>query len=227
MVDTARALAFLSGSRSKLLREAARWLVERDDAVDLLFILSRDTAETLGPFDTFRYAALLGLLPAAPVRELGLDVLAEPLSDADRLPPVQHALALAWAKRGLPDEESPYAAIVLEALRTRKAGRDVGAHPLLLASAELALLPLVPDAMDEQGGEVCARLARLLDEEDAPGLATTAYEALFLAGRHGALHDAALARMTEGQRDDGGLSAQVEHPVYRGLTTLRAVCLLR
>src|SRR5690606_22545258 len=133
------------------LREAARWLVERDDPVDLLFILSRDTADAMGPFDTFRYASLLGMLPAAPVRELALDVLAEPLSDEDPLPPVHHAFALAWAKRGLPDEDAPHAAAVLGALRARK---PAGAHAALLASAELVLLPFT----NEDAGEVCARL---------------------------------------------------------------------
>lgn len=220
MVDVERALSFLSQSRSRLLREAARWLAERDDPVDLLFILSRDTAEALGPFDTFRHAALLGLVAAPAVRELGLDVLAEPLSDEDKLPPVHHALALAWAKRALPEEEAPHAADVLGALRARK---DPSAHPALLCSAELALLPLV----GEDPSETLATLARLLDEEDAPRVATTAYEALVLADAKGALVEMALARMSEGQREDGGLSAQLEHPVYRGLTTLRAVCLLR
>lgn len=220
MIDTEAALSFLSKSRSKLLREAARWLVERDDPVDLLFVLSRDTAEAMGPFDTFRYAALLGLLPANPVRELALDVLAEPLTDKDQLPPLHHALALGWAKRGLPEEDAPHAASVLHGLLTRRSG---GAHEALLASAELALLPLV----EEEQGDVLARLASVLDAEDAPQVATTVYEALFLAGAKGALTEAALAKMAEGQRDDGGLSAQVEHPVYRGLTTLRGVCLLR
>lgn len=218
--DEGRALSFLAKSRSRLLREAARWLTERDDPVDLLFILSRDTADALGPFDTFRYAALLGLTPAPPVRELGLDVLAEPLSDGDRLPPVHHALALAWAKRALPSEDAPYASSVLKALRARK---DPNAHPALLASAELALLPLV----GEDPSETLGTLARLLDAEDAPAVATTAYEALVLSAAKGALVEAALARMSEGQREDGGLSAQLEHPVVRGLATLRAVCLLR
>lgn len=218
MVDVERALAFLAKSRSRLLREAARWLTERDDPVDLLFVLSRDTAFALGPFDTFRYAALLGLVPAAAVRELGLDVLAEPLTEGDRLPPVHHALALAWAKRSLPDEDAPYAASVLEALRARK---DPNAHPLLLCSAALALTPLT----DGDTSETLATLARYLDAEDARTLATTAYEALLLARAKGALVEAALARMTEGQREDGGLSAPLEHPVVRGLTTLRAVCL--
>lgn len=218
MVDVERALAFLARSRSRLLREAARWLVERDDPVDLLFILSRDTADALGPFDTFRYAALLGLVRAPAVRELGLDVLAEPPGD-DKLPPVHRALALAWAKRSLPDEDAPYASSVLEAVRARK---DPSAHPALLCSAELALLPLT----GADPSEALATLARLLDGEDAPQVATTAYEALVLSGGKGALLEAARARMSEGQRDDGGLSAQLEHPVYRGLTTLRAVCLL-
>lgn len=219
-LDTSRALAFLEKSRSRLLREAARWLRERDDPVDLLFILSRDTAEALGPFDTFRYAALLGLTPAPAVRELGLDVLAEPLTEGDRLPPVHHALALAWAKRSLPDEDAPYASSVLEALRARK---DPNAHPALLCSAELALLPLT----GEDPSETLGTLARLLDAEDAPTVATTAYEALVLSAAKGALVEAALARMSEGQREDGGLSAQLEHPVVRGLATLRAVCVLR
>jgi hypothetical protein len=219
VIDLEAARAFLAKSRSGLLREAVRWLYERDDPVDLLFILSRDTADAMGPWDTFRYAALLGLTTAGPVRELGLDVLAEPLDEGDRLPPLHHALALAWAKRRFPDAAAPHAAAVLAALRDRPAS---SAPPALLLAAELALLPLV----HEPTAETSARLLGLVAADDGPGVATTALEALVLAGAGEEARAKASQRMADGQQDDGGLAAPVQNVIVRGLTTLRALCLL-
>lgn len=219
MLDVEAARAFLGRSRSRLLREGARWLAEREDPVDLLFLLSRDTADAMGPWDTFRYAALLGLTPAGPVRELGLDVLAEPPAEDDRLPPLHHALALAWAKRSFPAEDAPFAGAVLAALRGRPAA---GAPRALLLAAELALAPLT----NEPTGGLVAALEALLEREDGATTATTTLEAFVLAGASAGARERAIERLAQGQQEDGGLSAPVDNAIVRGLTTLRALCLL-
>jgi hypothetical protein len=219
VIDTDRAIAFLAKSRSKLLAESARWLVEYDDPVDLLFILSRDTADAMGPYETFRYAALLGLIPAGPVRELGLDVLAEPLSDEDKTPPVAHAFALAHARRAFPEEDAPYAAHVLDALEERK---PAGMHAGHIAAAKLAVAAVA----GEEPAPYADALRAALDDDDAVAWSATAYEAAALSEASDALTARALERVSEGQQADGGLTALLSHDVFRGLATLRVVCLL-
>jgi hypothetical protein len=216
VVDYDRALAFLQRSRSGLVRTAAEWLVEYDDPVELLFVLSRDTADAMGPYETFRYASLLGLTRARAVHELGLDVLAEPLDDAPT-PPVPHAFALAHARRAFPDEEAPYAGEVFDALKAREAR---GFHEGLVAAARVAAAWAA--GLDAEGEARAVEV--LLEAEDGVQVAATAFEALHLAGLD---TSSALARVTEGQQDDGGLTALSRNDVIRGLTTLRVMCLLR
>lgn len=216
-MDESRAREFLRHSRSRFVREGLRWLEQRDDPVDLLFLLSRDLAEALGPYDTFRHAALLGLAPVPAVRELGFDVMAEPLTTEDG-PPLHHALALGWAHAIWPEEEAPHAAQVLEQLQR---GPVHGVHPALLLSSELALSSLLRVSPASRRAQVAAAL----DAEDAPAFAATLLEAICLAGLDDDLRLRCLERVAAGQLEDGGLQALVAHPVVRAMTTLRVLCL--
>lgn len=220
MVDREAALDFLRRSRSRLVRTAADWIVSYDDPVDLLFVLSRDTADALGPWETFRYASLLGLLPATAVRELGLDVLVEPVPEGDPRPPVEQAMALGHAVRAFPDEDAPFVADVRAALDARG---PQGFHEAVLDGARLVVTAL----LGESTADLEARVQDHLAGPDGPNVAATLLEAAALAGLEGELTDAALVRVSEGQQPDGAVRALSEHDIIRGLTTLRVLCLLQ
>lgn len=136
-MDLELALRFLDASHSRLIALARAWMDTREEPIDLLFVLSREVGQALGPWETFRLCALLGLTPAHAVRELGLDVLAEPVSaSAGRLPPVAEAFAVAHARATWPQEEAPYATHICDALCAAESG---AADSYAIAAAAMAV----------------------------------------------------------------------------------------
>ena len=227
MIDQLAAHRFLAASRSRFVRIALEWLTTWEDPVDVLFALSGDVGQAFGPWDTFRYCALLGLAPAKAVRELGLDVLAEPV-EAPRFAPVSEAFALAHARATWPEEAAPWAASTLAALRERPCGT---AHPAALAAAALALVSVDPsspeDEVDAAGHALEVACGR--DPEEASSAAAEVLEGAALAGRRlpAAAADAVARLARAAQRDDGGLAAASEARLLRELATLRALGALR
>lgn len=225
MIDTGAALAFLAQSRSPFLRLAGEWLDRFDDPGELLVVLSGDVGQHLGPWDTFRHCALLGLFHSAAVRALGLDVLSEPLDAGGHPPPIAPALALAWARDRWPEEPAPHAARYLQALGERADGQIPDA---LVAAAELALAHPAGAAPDD--GVFHAALARCgaaLEGETAAALAVPIWEAAVLAGSPQGLDALAARAAAAGQEADGGLRGLDPHPILRGFVTLRAVGLVK
>ncbi len=208
-LDKERALAFLDRSRSAFLREAATWLRTFDDNADVLMLLSGDVGQQFGPWETFRFCALLGLGSSGAVQELALDVLAEPPSP--RGVPLAAAFAVAHAKELTVDADAPYWDAFVERLREAASNDDSAAFGI--ACARLAL----------QDAEARLDPNEILLPAFAP-LSTLALEAALGRG-HDDVAAAALNALATGQDDEGAAAAEARHPVLRGLVTLRALAL--
>jgi hypothetical protein len=216
--DAEAAAKFVEGARSRFCKLAVEWLVTWDDPVDVLFMLSGETGQAFGPWETYRFCALLGLTPADPVKELGLDVLVEPLNAMDKTPPLAHAGALAQAIATL-GGEAPYAEAVLDALE----GREMpGVPPVMMAAATLGLASQIGDP---RAGAAAALVAAELREERTPW-AVPCLEAAMLAGDE-ALIEAGRAALVRAQEADGSVFCDHTHPTLKALVTLRALCFFK
>ena len=222
MMDEAAAVRFLSASRSRFVLTALDWLTTGEDPVDVLFLLSREVGQALGPWDTYRLCALLGLGRSPSVRELGLDVLAEPVS-RPRFAPVSEAFALAHARVALPEEEAPWAGKVRAALLESPAG---AAPPAAIAAAAWALAGQDPTIEDGTLQAAAEASAQALQGPFGPRAAAEGLEALLLVGARAPISavEAVGKIAAASQQADGGLSAPSDAPRLRELATLRALC---
>lgn len=224
--DADAANRFLAQSRSPFLRDAAAWLTDFEDPVDVLFRLSREVGQAIGPWETFRFCALLGLTPAASVRELGEDVLAEPLDERSPEPPIAPAMALAHARAAYPELEAPYARRALTLVHEKR--HAPGSNLALVASAQLALSYSEGACPDRtRFSDSMFACASVLKADGAAAVAGPILEAAVLSEDMSGLIDAAWAAIAAGQQDDGGVTALSEHMLVRGFATARVLALFK
>jgi|GEM_PF-2333676 len=216
------ALSFLSSSRSRFLQHAADWLDDFNDPVDVLFMLSQQTGQALGPWETARFCALLGLTPSAPVQEHLQDVLVEPV-DGETSPPVAAAMALAHAKDVFVDADTPYAQDLVVAL---DAGRDKPNVAPCVVDAALLALCHARGALPHDDIEAAALRSLPGYLQQHPAYATTVLEAAVLANAVD-LQAAALDVLGQEQTDAGAICGEERHPIRQGFITLRAVALVK
>lgn len=215
-LDVERALSFLRTSRSSFVRAAAGWLSDFADPVDVLLMLSGDVGQRLGPWETFRFCAVLGLEPTPQVRELGLDVLAEPMEEDD-VPPIAQGVAIAWASSLWPAEAAPFAVSTREALTARR--DHPRGHPALVAGALLGLA--APSGAAPEAAAFALARGALVDAASTE-VAGPVLEAAHLCGDPAVLTQA-LELVERSQQPDGGLLALGGHDALRGFSTLRAL----
>jgi hypothetical protein len=229
MARLSAALDFLDSTGSPFFMATAQWLRDLNDPSEVLIALSREVGDAIGPWETFRYCALLGLGESPAVRELGLDVLDEELDPSDPTPPLAQALAIAHAKLAYPQEDAPHAEAVLLALGQRQ-GDDGEIPPFLIGAAMVALSgpggAARDDALFAQAQATCIAA---LEGEAAPVACPTILEACLLGGVGPKEKLSRLARETLGraQQADGGFVALADNKLVRGFVTARAVALLR
>ena len=222
-LDVERALTFVRQTPSRFLSLAADWLTRFDDPVDLLFALCGPAGQALGPWETFRFCALLGLHPAKAVRELALDVLAEPLDATRPAPPIAPAIAIAHA--AALDLDAP--AAFAEVARDRLA-RPRDAHlapPGAVACAQLMLTHAQGPAPD--AGCYTKSRAMILDalDDGESALSALAFEAALLSDDQ-PLATRAQTHLASAQQPDGGLLAWQRKRVLRAYATLRVLALI-
>lgn len=170
-MDLNSALRFLDSSASRLIALARSWMDTREEPIDLLFVLSREVGQALGPWETFRLCALLGLTPAHAVRELGLDVLAEPVTaTCPHLPPVSEAFAVAQARAAWPTEAAPYADPIFQRLCADEATAE-GSYAIAAGALVAALAVCGISDCDEPASPF--RVPVLLWQPDDPRVAQT------------------------------------------------------
>lgn len=211
----ARALEFMSESRSAFVQAGATWLDGFVDPGPVLYALAGPVSETLGPWETFRHACLLGLHPSRSVVSLADDILTEPLEGA---PPTAAARALAHAYERF-SERSDKDDVDQEAHRALAAAAappkaDASAESIAAATAAFALGVHVQTA----AGSLCAAV---LDGPPGHAAAVAVAEAALLTGDR-AVCERAIGVAFAGQQDDGGLDCGHRHALLRGLYTLRA-----
>lgn len=226
MVQLSSALSFLETCRSDFVAAGASWLRDRQDPGEVLIVASGPLSSTLGPWETYRMLAALGLDGAGSVRELALDVLAEPYEGSMR-PPVAQALAIAWAHRAHPAEEAVGAEAVLAAL---KSADDPAVPAPLLDAALLALTgPRGPCDDDAVYARAMGGCSRALETERAPIWAIAVLEACLTGGPDSAhtLSKTARRTLADAQEEDGGFPSLTRHHIVRGMVSLRAVALLQ
>ncbi len=197
------------------VQSAAAWLTTFDDPAPVLLNLAGPVSQTLGPWETFRHACLLGLYHASSVKALAEDVVAEPLG-ADT-PPVAAARALAHARDrfALPLDGSRHRPLCARLSTISCPG------PAEDAARQAAVWSLSA-ALGETDDDARAAAEALLTAPDAPTFALAVAEAGVLTGA-----DArpALEVVWAGQQPDGGLSCGAGHELVRGLYTLRTLAL--
>jgi hypothetical protein len=228
MINENAAHTFLQQSRSPFLRQAGHWVMHWDDPSDILLALAGDVGQRLGPFETFRTCALLGLARAASVQELGLDVLVEPpqRSTVDG-PPAAHAIALGHAHDLWPKKRGPYAEKIRDALvphvaSTNRMHSGNSCAALLALTGEGGISPCPP--AHQLAREKCLALL----QSDLTGtLACMVWEISFLNQSTKGLRSLALNLLQERQHEDGGLLPPSEHILSRGFMTLRALALVK
>lgn len=210
-LDRAAAIAFLNASRSRFVREASQWLQTFDDSADVLFSLSGDVGQKFGPWETFRFCALLGLSGSAAVQELARDVLSE-TPPSMRAPPIAATFAWVHASEIIADDDAHENRPLFERALARA---EVSSEDVAFAR-DCAFFALGNAANRPADASVTSK-------EFAP-LATLALEAAL--GRDDApLAEAALASLGAHQAADGSVACEAKHPALRAMTTLRAVAL--
>lgn len=209
--DRAAALSFLDASRSRFVREASQWLQTFDDSADVLFSLSGDVGQKMGPWETFRFCALLGLSASSAVQELARDVLSE-TPPSMRAPPIAATFAWVHACEIIGDDEAEENRPLFE---RALANAEVASEDVAFARdcAFFALGNIANRPSDD-----VVKSAAL-----AP-FASLALEAA-LGRKDSALADAALASLGAHQAADGAVASEAKHPVLQAMTTLRAVAL--
>ena len=244
-MDLSLALRFLDSSSSRMIGLARSWMETREEPIDLLFVLSREVGQALGPWETFRLCALLGLTPAHAVRELGLDVLHEPVvSSRQHLPPVAEAFAIAHARATWPQEPSPYAAFVCDCLCEAD---EESTNSYAIAAAAMASALASTTASEQAGNQAPFQVPVLGWQPDAPAIAR-ALSLLRARLQEGPLEkgvpelaeifrlcpdaisadlqDAFRHAISLAQQDDGGFGGAKASRRFRELTTLRVVLAL-
>ena len=217
-LELEHAFSFLAESRSGFVRAAADWLQYFDDPIDLLFALTGRTGQALGPWETFRFCALLGLTPHTAVAELAQDVLSEPLSLRFDAAPIAQAFAVAHAADCYPALNTHTAGALVDVL-TRHLIEKTPETPFI-AAALVAIAKVTGDTHAQAIG----RCSALLADEQNLGIAPAMLEAAVLAGEHN-LCALALDALAREQREDGGAASLYEHQILRGYVTLRAIAL--
>ena len=213
--DRARAHALLDRSRFKFIRDVSAWLKTFDDSVDVLFALSGDVGQKFGPWETYRWCAVLGAATSSAVISLGHDVLSE-TPPASSAPPISSAFAVAHAHELLApagaEREQP--SLFLAAL-----ARATTSPPQEALAVQCARLALGDDA-------VVISPAVVVSEQMA-SLATLVLEAALGRGPAAEpLASAAIASLGQFQTEEGGAAAGATHAFLRELTTVRALALL-
>jgi hypothetical protein len=221
------ALKFLEESHSSFFQVTADWLRTLQDPSDVVLALSREVGEAIGPWETFRFCALLGLAESPAVKDLGLDVLEEGLDPDDSSPPLAQAFAIAHAHLAYPAEAAPHAPAVLSAL---SGDAPEGVPGFLLAAAQVALTGpsgiCRDDAYFARAQAVCMGA---LEGEEAGVASPSILEACLLGGVGPKERLSRLAREALGaaQQPDGGFVALAKNRLVRAFVTARAVALLR
>ena len=244
-MDLPLALQFLDASSSRMIGLARSWMETREEPIDLLFVLSREVGQALGPWETFRLCALLGLTPAHAVHELGLDVLSEPVAASPRqLPPVAEAFAIAHARATWPNEPGPYTSTVFERLHEAE-GESADSYAIAAGAVVSALangpssaeeventpfrvpeLPWRPEAQEVKQAFplLQARLEQGPLEKGVPELAELVR--LCPPVLSGDLRHRFDRAITHAQQEDGGFGGARASRRFRELTTLRMVLAL-
>ena len=220
---TDHAVQFLQSVRSPFVREATRWLLEWDDPAPTLLALAGDVGQKLGPFETFRMCALLGLAHSRAVKELGREVLAEPAHDPANLHPFHQALAVAHAHHIWPTIADTPPDGLLDALRLML---NDGPHPTLSALGILCLVGndgLMPD--EQLMNKVFSICDQAKPEEEMSAFPIFLLEATFLNEQTSGLREKALSWLGQRQDADGGLGSASQHQSIRAMETLRTLAL--
>ena len=224
MIDFEKGFAFLESLESPFLAHVANWLSTKQDPTDLLLDLSHHVGQSLGPWETFRFCSLFNLTPALPVRELGMDVLAERYQP-DVVPPIAQAFAVAHAHHTWPDQTASSAPQMVSALLNSS---EEGLPTALLATAIVALTG--PQAASPQK-RIFDRYAEhiwqaLSDEKDEMAV-MNGIESILLSGvtLTDPLRVALWERVPGLQRDDGSFPSISEQRLVKGLMTAKALAL--
>ena len=226
MIDYEKGFHFLESLESPFLVHVSNWLSTKQDPTDLLLDLSHHVGQALGPWETFRFCSLFHLTPAAPVRELGMDVLAETYQP-DGTPPIAQAFSVAHAYRTWPEHHTAGANdIVSELLKSSQDGLPQG----LLASAIVALTG--PQAAAPQPAIFEAHtevIARALEREDHQMTVMNGLESILLSGTLATmpLRRTLWELMPQLQNDDGSFPSTSEQRLVKGLMTAKALALGR
>ena len=222
--ELTQAYSFLLQARSPFVRDASRWIINWDDPAPALVALSGDVGQRLGPFDTFRMCALLGLGHSQAVRTLGLDVLVEPFHEQGQASLMGQALAIAHAYDIWPDADRKTPTALLNVFRSQ-----LEADGLQQLMASLGILCLVGSAQivnDEQLQHQAFRVyAQTPITQLSSASALYAFETTLLNDDMVPHREDAEKHVWQHQGDDGGLVLADKPKAVRELETLRALAL--
>ena len=227
MMDDQSASAYLASSESAFIRHGHQWLMHWEDPTDVLFALAGDTGQSLGPFDTFRICAILGLGPASAVRDLGHEILNEPPDQSHRpQQTIAHALALAHAHDLWPKENAPYAPDVARQLslcaNASEKAQIIASMTLLALIGKDGLCP-EPNAYGSLLKTCFDKIPRL-DKTDSGAVLL---EISFLNRSTGNLREPAQKLLGEAQNQDGSFLGPSNQLFDKELATLRNLALFK
>jgi hypothetical protein len=227
MMDVQSASIYLAASAFPLIRHGEQWLNHWEDPTDLLFALAGEASQSLGPFETFRICAFMGLGPAPAVQDLGYEVLQEPPEQTPRLnQTISHALALAHAHDLWPEKNAPFGYDIVRQLalsaESSEQTKFLAAMGLLALIGKGGLCP-DPNASESLLDTCFDEIAQL----DPAVRGAMMLEISFLNQDMYDLREAAQQLLREAQNQDGSFLGPAAPRFDNELATLRNLALFQ